>query len=309
MNAAFRAMGKAAGGGRQEADSTAEYLIDFYLNREPGDENRRDIISSLGAAVSPSAVAFLAELAQNGEERVSLRIAALDSLAKIGDAEGLSAILSCISADDPNVRAAAVAAAGPFSGDAVDSAILEAFRDSYYRTRLAAAQASRERKLAAAVPYLKLRAEKDDVPQIKDEAIRALGAIANAESVSILDKLFSDRKNSDRVRIAAAEMLMKNDSAKYLDRLTRELDEAKQKNQMPLYNGFLKIIGESKTGGMEAVARRLLSGGITEKSYALDIAAANGLTGLSAEIRKLTLDKNESLARKARRTAEKLGIE
>jgi hypothetical protein len=61
---------------------------------------------------------------------------------------------------------------------------------------------------------------------------------------------------------------------------------------------------------MERLTRRFLqSGGIMEKLYGLDMAVNNELKNLSAEIKALTADKNESLARKARRTAERLGIE
>jgi HEAT repeat protein len=311
MNTAFRALGRAGGSDKAAADTTAEYLIDYYANRDPGDDNRREIIIAIGATGSEKGVPFLAELAGNSDERIPLRIAALDSLSKIGDdSGGLEAILACVAANDPNVRSSAVAALGPYSGEDVDKAILEAFRDSYYRTRIAAAQASRQRRLAAAVPYLKFRAERDEVPNVRDEAIRALGAIANGEAMETMDGLFRDRKNSDRVRLVSAEMLMKNDAAAYVSRVAAELDEAKQKNQTPLYNGFLKIIGEARSGGMESITRRLLqSGGVIEKSYALDMAANNNLSGLDEEIKAVAADKNESLARKARRTAEKLGIE
>jgi HEAT repeat protein len=310
MNAAFRALGRVGGADQEEADDDAEYLIDYYTNRDPGDENRRDIITAVGATGSVNAVSFLSGIAGDSEERMVLRIAALDALAKIGDTEGLPAILACISAGDPNIRSSAVAALGPFSGGEVDNAILEAFRDSYYRTRLAAAQASRERKLEAAIPYLKYRAEQDENPNVKDEAIRALGAIANDEAMAIMESLFGEQKNADRVRLAAAEMLIKNNPGAYLGRLVIELDAAKQKNQTPLYNGFLKIAGDARTESAESLARRFMqNGGIVEKSYGLDLAGNNNLTGLAEEIKKLTADRNESLARKARRIAEKLGIE
>jgi hypothetical protein len=45
-----------------------------------------------------------------------------------------------------------------------------------------------------------------------------------------------------------------------------------------------------------------------EKSYGIDLAANNNLAGLAEEIKAVAADRNESLARKARRTAEKLGI-
>jgi HEAT repeat protein len=312
MNAALRAFGRiggSSGGNANVGDETAEYFVDFYQNNSPDDENRREIITALGTTGSAAAVQFLAGIASNNEERASLRMAALESIAKIGDSSGLNAVLACVSAGDPNLRSTAVTALGPFSGQAVDEAILDAFRDSYYRTRSAAAQASRQRKLAAAVPYLKFRAERDEVPSVKEDSIRALGAIADGESIKILEDLFTERKNSDRVRISAGEMIMRIEPEKFLDRFVMELDDAKQKKQTALYNGLLKIIGETKSANMDAITRRLMqNSGVIEKSYALDMAANNRLTGLADEIRAITNDKNETLAAKARRTLEKLGL-
>jgi len=313
MNNAFRALGKASSADKEKADEAADFLIDFYNNRDMG-SNARDVIIAIGETKSAKTVSLLAEIASNTDERIPLRIAALESLSKVGDSAGLDAVLACVSTNDPNVRSAAVAALGPFSGEAVDKAILDAFRDSYYRTRIAAAQASRDRKLAAAVPYLQFRAERDDVPNVKDEAVKALGEIGNDDAMTILDNLFKERKNPDRIRLGCAQMLMKNASQKYLTRVIVELDDAKQKNQTALYNGFLKIIGEAKIDGnkseIEKITRRFLqNGGIMEKLYGLDMAVNNELKSLSAEIKALTEDKNESLARKAKRTAERLGID
>jgi HEAT repeat protein len=312
INAALRSFGRISGadggsaGGNADA---AKYLVAFYENKSPDDENRREIITALGAAGSAGAVQFLADIASNTEERASLRMTALESIAKIGDSGGLNAVLACVSDGDPNIRSAAVTALGPFSGKAVDDAILDAFRDSYYRTRSAAAQASRQRKLAAAVPYLKFRAERDEVPAVKEDSIRALGAIADGESIKILEDLFTERKNNDRVRITAGEMLLQIEPEKFLDRFVMELDDAKQKKQTALYNGLLKIIGETKSANMEAITRRLMqNSGVIERSYALDMAVNNRLTGLADEIKVITTDKNESLAAKARRTLEKLGL-
>jgi HEAT repeat protein len=312
--AAIRALGRAASGegrGASLADETAEYLEDYYTNREPADENRREIIVALGEAGSGKAVPFLAELAVNNEERLPLRIAALEAISKIADPLGLPAVIEAVSSADPNLRSAAIAALGPFSGVEAEKAILEGFRDSYYRTRIGAAQAAGKRKLEAAVPYLRYRAENDDVPAVKDEAIRALGAIDSGGSRDILENLFKERKNSDRVRILAAEMLVQNDGG-HTPALIAELDEAKQKNQTPLYNGFLKILGTAKSSSLEDLARRFIaSGGIIEKSLALDIAVNNEFRSLGGDIRTLLDEKknNPSLVRKARASLEKLELE
>jgi len=314
LSTSFRALGRCASSDSQAADEAAEFLINYYTYRDPGDDNRREVITAIGTAGSAKGVPLLCEIASNNDERIPLRIAALDSLSKIGDPGGLETVLGCISTNDPNVRSAAVGALGPFSGEEVDKAILDAFRDSYYRTRIAAAQASRERRFVEAVPYLKYRAERDEVPNVRDEAIRALGAIANEDAVEVLRSLFLERKGSDRVRLLSAEMLMKNAAAENLGKLIVELDDAKTKNQTSLYNGFLKVIGETTVDGdkelMENITRRFLrNGGIIEKSYGLDMAVNNSLTGLSAEIKAVTTDKNISLANKAQRTAQRLGIE
>ena len=313
LNNGFRALGRAGSATPELADEAAEFLINYYENRDPGTENQREVIIAIGAAGSVKGVPLLIDIVTSTDERIPLRIAALDSLAKIGDPQGMEAILSCIGTNDPNVRAAAVAALGPFSGDEVDKAILDAFRDSYYRTRIAAAQASRERKLVSAVPYLQYRAENDDVPNVREESIRALGAIANAEALAILDTLFSGRRNSDRVRLLSAEMLMKHNANDNVGKLIIEMEEARTRNQTALYNGFLRVLGESvvtaASDEYEAITRRLITGTVIEKLFALDMIANNRLRALSVEVIELAKDRNESIARRARRTAEALGLE
>ncbi|GHV16760.1 hypothetical protein FACS189493_3160 [Spirochaetia bacterium] len=306
LNNALRALGRIGGGNADTQDEIAGYLIDYYTDRIPADETRREIITALGEAGSPEGVSFLADIAVNNEERAAIRMAALESLSKIGDPAGLDAVLAGVRSQDPNVRSTAMAALGPFSGPEVDRTILEAFRDSFWRTRIGAAQAAGRRRLLEAVPYLAYRAERDDVPQVKDEAIRALGAIGNDESIAILDTLFGNRRNADRVRILAAEMLIRDHPDQYAGKVIVELDEAKTRNQTPLYNGLLRVISTAKTPSVEALTRRFLTtGGVIEKSYGLDMAANNEFRSLRPEVEALTDPKNGSLVRKARALLEK----
>jgi len=311
LNNGIRALGRASSSDKKAADDAAVFMIDYYSNREPGSDIRRELITSIGATGSLSGIELLSEIATNEDERIPLRNAAIDALSKIGAPECLDPIIACIRTNDPNIRSTAVGALGPFSGDAVEKAILDAFRDSYYRTRLAAVRASRERKLEAAVPFLKFRAERDEIPNIRDESIRALGVIATSDSIEVLETLFSERKNSDRIRVISAEMVMKNAPSRNISRLIAEMDEAKKRNQTALYNGFLKALGESvvdgdKTELINATRRLMQSGSATEKLYALDIIANNKLPGFDADINTLAADRNEGIARRARQTMEKL---
>ena len=312
LNSAFRALGRAAKDNTEQKDSTALYLLDYYKDRTPGEENKREIIVALGETGSKEGVLFLSDLIKNSDERAPLRMAALDSVSKIGDNEGLEAVVEAVSSTDPNVRSSAVAALAPFSGEAVDKAILEAFRDSYYRTRIGAASAAGKRVLEEAIPYLRYRAENDDVPAVKDEAIKALGAINSAETNTILDSLFSERKNSDRVRLVAGEMLLKNNADTYSARVFAEMEDARSRNQNALYNGFIRIMGTARSGALEDIVRRFISaGGVIEKSLALDLILSNEFRSFEPEIRSMLDEKKNgaSIARKAKLTLERLGLE
>ncbi|MDR0732383.1 MAG: HEAT repeat domain-containing protein [Treponema sp.] len=307
MVSAIQALGKVSAADRGTADKTAEFLTAYYTDDDPPDEYRRDIIVAIGETGSSAGIPFLSGIVSNIEIRVTLRMAALEAISKIGDKEGLPALISAVSDGDPNVRSSAVAALGPFTGEDVDKAILEAFRDSYYRTRISAAQASRARRLEAAIPYLKFRCEQDDVPQVRDESIRALGAINNRETTGILAALFEERKSLDAVRIRSAEMLITNNVEAYIEKVIAEMDDAKSRNQSALYNGLLKIVGTAKSDRLESLARRFLGSGDTvERSFALDMAANNNFRGLVEDIRPLTENRNASLARKAQLTLDKL---
>ncbi|MDR1971880.1 MAG: HEAT repeat domain-containing protein [Treponema sp.] len=308
MIPAIRALGRVSGAVSETADRTAEFLAGYYQNEDPPDDFRREIITAVGETGSTLGIPFLAGIAANTEERVTLRIAALDSLAAVGDESGLPAIISAVSDGDPNVRSSAIAALGPFEGEGVIRAVLEGFRDSYYRVRLGAAQASRRGKLEEAVPYLKFRAERDDIPQVRDEAIRALGAIETGETYDILRTLFEDRAAAAPVRIRAAEMLIQRDTEACVEKVLAELDDAKSRNQNALYNGLLGILGGARSDKLEPLARRLLaSTDLVEKSYALDLASNNNYRGMAEAIRPLTENRNAGLARKARNTLDKLG--
>jgi HEAT repeat protein len=306
---AFKALGRAAP--EEESDSIAGFLLDYYNNRSPGEEIKREIISALGDTGSKEGVSFLSALIKDTDEKAVLRMAALDAISKIGDEESMETVVEAVSSPDPNVRSSAVAALAPFSGEAVENAILEGFRDSYYRTRMGAAQAAGKRRLESAVPYLRYRAENDDVPNVKDEAIKALGAINNEEAMAVLDSLFSERKNSDRVRITSADMLLKNNADVYGSRVFAEMEEAKQKNQTALYNGLVRVMTSAKAPSLETVVLRLIGGGgVIEKSLALDLILNNEFRHMADEIRSLLDEKKHSasIARKAQSILEKLGL-
>ena len=309
LNNAIRAFGR-AGKENEESDNIAQFLLDYYFDGNPNNENQREIIIALGETGSALGLSFLSDIVNDPDERTVLKMAALEALSKIGNPRGLDAVIAAVSDSDPNVRSSAIAALGPFSNEEADRAILEGFRDSFFRSRLGAAQAAGRRKLEAAVPFLQFRAENDEVPAVRDEAIRALGAIWNTEAAVILEDLFFQRSNSDRVRILAGEMLILNASEQFTSRIISELDESRARSQTALYNGILGTLGPAKSPDLEDLARRFFnSGTVIEKTLALDITGNNNFLSLEEEIRSLLNESNPTLVRRAQSTLLRMGLD
>ena len=307
MEIAVRSLGRTGG---VEADVNASFLLSYYDERETNSGVKQAIIGALGALGSKKATTFLKELARNGDETAVRRMAALESIGKIGDGEALDAVLESLTASDPNVRSAAVAALGPFSGEKVDAAILEAFRDSYYKTRSAAAKAAGERKMGEAVRYLRYRAERDEVSAVKEDAVQALGKIGNADAMDNIRSIFDEKKNTDRLRIVAAEALLQHEGRDDASGIIAALEEAQKDKRKALYNGLLKALSGAKSSALENLARRLLSSEeITDKLYGLELAKGNEFRSLSDEIKKLAEDeKNATLSRRAKDVLVALGM-
>jgi hypothetical protein len=125
--------------------------------------------------------------------------------------------------------------------------------------------------------------------------------------LAILETLFGNKKNTDQVRIRAAEMLVRENPDKYAAAVIAELDDAQKRRQTPLYNGLLRVISTVKAQTLEDFVRRLLNtGAVMEKSYALDMIANNGFQSLTPQVEALLDPKNGSLSRKARITLDTL---
>ncbi|GHV77612.1 hypothetical protein AGMMS49942_24330 [Spirochaetia bacterium] len=104
-------------------------------------------------------------------------------------------------------------------------------------------------------------------------------------------------------------MLLHDNAPGYAAKVIEELGEAKKKNQTPLYNGFLRILGTAKASAMEDLAKQFFySGGMVEKSYALDMVLNNKFRSLADQVRELTDEKYGSLSRKAKAVAEEMGL-
>ncbi|MDR3324440.1 MAG: HEAT repeat domain-containing protein [Spirochaetaceae bacterium] len=303
---AIRAIGRATGSGGG-ADA-AEYLIAYYGSTSLGDDAQRELVAALGQTRSKKASGFLVGL-MNENARVGLTLAALGALEAIGDEATADAVVSHVFSKDPNVRAAAAGALGSFSGDAVNAALIDAFRDSHYKTRLAAIKSAARTKPADAAPYLKFRAENDEVPAVKEEAVRALAALAavDGKAADALEAIFNEKKTPDKVRALAAEELVGIDGERYSGAILEKIEAAKRGNQKVLYNALIGAVSKAKSDKLLAFAGALFaSGNAGEIAIALEITGNNRFTAYLDQTTRLAADKNSGLARMANEVLQKL---
>jgi HEAT repeat protein len=301
---AIRAIGLATD--ESNNDETSEYLIEYYNSKNLNDDCQSELLRALGSSASKKAVPFLNGIIAD-DIRPGLTMAALSALAMIKDDDALATISGAAASRDPNIRATAIEAMGSFSGAEAQKAIIDAFRDSYYKTRIAACKASAKNKMTEAIPYLKYRAENDEQQSVKDEAIRALGSIGTDESAKVLFSIFENKKAGDHSRVLVAGELLKIDADGYAEAVIAAIDEAKRTNQKNIAQSLSTAISKAKTGKLKPFAARLFAGkDAADKAFALAITENNGFSEFKGEVQILADDKNSALARRAREILEKL---
>ncbi|GMO59836.1 MAG: HEAT repeat domain-containing protein [Termitinemataceae bacterium] len=302
INSAVKALGKIAREmGSGVSNDTAEYLIAYYTDKSPKLDTCREIIIALGSTGSKESLDFLCKIIDDDDEESSyLKIASLTALGEIKDQGTLETILKATQSTDASVKSSAVAALGGFNDAKADEAIIDAFRDSFFRTRLSAVKAAGERKLSAAIPYLRYRAINDDAASVREESVSVLGAMNKNEAGSVLLEILEDKKINDKIRISCAQALLKNEASQYCERIIELAEDAKAKKYTMLYSGLLKALSTAKSAKLKDFAARLFtSKDVTDNAIALDITANNSFGNFKEEVQRISETKNSTLAAKA----------
>ncbi|GMO29448.1 MAG: hypothetical protein Ta2F_04850 [Termitinemataceae bacterium] len=298
---AVRSLGKISNlleGG--SADQTAEYLIEFYKDKSPKEDESREIILAIGNTGSKKASEFLMDIITNADESAYLKTSALQAAAKIKDPSALDTVLTAAKSTEAGVRSAAVEALGSFEGNKAEEAIIDAFRDSFFRSRLAAVKAAGTLKLSGAIPYLRYRALNDDAASVREESIKVLSEIGTSEANNVLLSILDDKQINDKTRVLCANALLKTDASKYCDHIVEMLDESKQKKFNALYAGLLKALASAKTPKLQDLTARLYnSKDVTDNAIALDITANNDFKSFKDQVEKISETKNSTLSAKA----------
>lgn len=216
-------------------DRSATPAILPYLSLPP--EKKRIVIGALGLIADPATEKYLIESLRNPEEDADARVQAALGLGKIGTPSAVNALINAL--DNVNLKISDGAVAG-------------------------LSQAG-----AKALSALKTAVRHPD-PEVRMRAVRALGGIESAGSVSVLIAALDD--SDVRVRRAASESLGATGRAEAVAPLVRAL-EAEDGGVVLAASGSLKHIG---TPAIPALRQVLRSENDTAAYYAAGALAQMG---------------------------------
>ena len=312
--AAVNAIGTIGGAG------ITRFLMDVLgkEGEEPGPNLKNQIILALGEIGDTEAVDLLIGIGEDREEQRVTRMYAFASLGKIGDTRAVAPLTAALSDSDALLRTYAAAALGKLRAPGVSAALLQVLRDSSWQVRLEAARAIADGAAAGLeagqdlAGMLQYRARRDEVPQDRREAMRALGTLGGAASFDLLRELYVDDRQPLEIRVAALAELIRSDLAQSVPAITKVVDQewSLKADRQKTLEATADQLSKAEAPLLEGMYRRFLqSTNLAVRIYAVRGIARNGLAGFSEELRALSAATAEhaALRREALAAVEKLG--
>ncbi|MCL2743769.1 MAG: HEAT repeat domain-containing protein [Planctomycetaceae bacterium] len=134
---------------------------------------------------------FVADLVKTGDAKVKL--AAIHSLKKIGDASVLPVLLAAANSGDEVIAVAANDVLGSLPGKEVDAAIVGLLEKGDAKTKAAAIKLIEDRRITSAYPQLNA-AMKDENAEVRQAALKAIGQTATFSDFPMLLNLLVQAK-------------------------------------------------------------------------------------------------------------------
>lgn len=279
---------------------------DLLLNWLKGDAIqeafREAAIQALGDMGTDKSVDWLSKLLKDTGAQRYERVLAATSLGKLAKPTSLDTLIKAAQGDDTLVQASAVAAIGNFSGAAADSAVVEALRDSYPQSRIAACKAIAQKKLDSALPNLEYKATNDPDKGVKTEAVRSIGALGTKEGFVFLVKLMNEDSQSPEMRRLAFGLLMRKDAAASMEAMLARLGAEAKSVDRSLYTVFVREIASATDAPDIAPLAKILLG---DKDYLIRLGGLQWAQGtkspaIKAEVEALAKgDPNEAVKKLA----------
>lgn len=295
--------------GKIGTTTDSDFLFDYLESEISGDEKerlviRQNIMNALGEMRSANAWDRLYEIAQDQDENTVIRATAALALSKMKKTEAIELLLELLEEKDPLLRIAAIKSLAEFSGPNVNIAILQGFKDSYYKVRLESINSAEKMHLNEAAPYLLYRAKTDPVELIRFRSYEVLGILNDSEGEIWLLEQFNSEKNSDNSRIKAFSVLLEHNfefvKSSFYDVINKILQDDKKKY---LRYEIGKLISKSKADISSSIGESfLLHSDTLTRSIGLDIFDNKRDMTLLPIVEKIAADEKQgALHRRAKK--------
>ncbi len=310
--AAIRALGKAGD------PASVDPLLKMLARPDVGDTAKSDIVLALGDLGDRKAVPVLLAIAKNRDEDKVRRMYAANSLGLLGDPVALPTLKEMFVEKDALLRAYAASALAHFDLEEAFPLLLTGLKDENWRVRAECAKALARplptARAAQALPILSYKAESDPTPQVKLEAIRALGAIGGDQAIAFIVGLYRERKNTLAVREESLMILARisPDASGVLPSSLEAVravvtEEWKSVDQRVLEMSARVISAAKGPQIRDLLLRFLESANPVVRIYGVRGIAANGFADLRERIRQLSeKDPHPAVQREAAKALEKM---
>ena len=190
------------------------------------------LVQTLGYRGDAAAAPALVPLAQNGP--ANRRVAAIRSLVQLGTPASLPVLVALVSDPEATVSSAAQTGLFGFPGQEADAAVVALLNESNARIRIAAIDATAQRRLTAAVPAL-LKATADADAGVASASFKALGELAGVAEISgVVDALLQTKAVAAAENALSAICARQPDTTMCTDKLLPGLAKAQGEPKLAL---------------------------------------------------------------------------
>ena len=295
-------------GGDDEASFLADYFETFTVEDEKKDLIlKQAIASALEKLHSEHTRDFLIERAKDENENAYVRASAVAGLAKMGNADAIPLLVEFFGQTEPLLREAAIRGAADFDTEEVRQLILQGFKDSYYKVRLAALQTVQKTKRQEALPYVLYRAKYDPMEAVRLSAVETLAILNTAEGNAWLSETFCDAKKGEKLRTAILGAAFKYNFSVIAGDLDKVVLPAVTDNKLKKLRYELgKEIAKNENTATAHICKAFLeSNDVLTKSIGLDMFKTNRYAEVRSSVEAIAQDEKQgTLHRRARQLLE-----
>ncbi len=226
-NSSSLAVAALRGIGRLEDSSRVEEILDL-VNEYEGDSEYDEFLAAamtvLGELGYQESQILLEDILQDEDAPSAQRQNAAVAIGLLGNEEGLTLLRDMYnSSQDSLLRSYILLGITKYEDPSVETILINALRDSFWRIRVAAAQGLGEREAGEAVDILQYKVRKDPIRHVRYASLEALGQIGGSDADDFILEMFEGERVAFDIRQKALDMMMEHRISGSIDALEEVL--------------------------------------------------------------------------------------